>query len=204
MLERNLLIHLYNQGNNRAPIFYSRENYLYFLKKVRKYLSPVCEIIAYCLMPNHFHFLIYTTEASLPEKQIGNSTMNIFSNNLRIMLNSYSRAINKQQGNTGSIFRQNSKMKNLSEIAGSEIARPGSLGYDFYCSFYIHQNPVNAGLVGRIEDWEFSSYTDYIGLRNGTLVNKKLGLEILNLKPEDVARLSGCFIDESIERNLEV
>jgi hypothetical protein len=95
-------------------------------------------------------------------------------------------------------------MKNLSEIAGSEISPPGSLGYNFYCFFYIHQNPVKAGLVNRIEDWEFSSYPDYIGLRNGTLVNKKLGLEILNLKQEDVARLSGYFIEESIERILEV
>ncbi len=50
--------HLYNRGNNRERIFYERENYLFFLRQVRRYLVPVLEIIAYCLMPTHYHLLV--------------------------------------------------------------------------------------------------------------------------------------------------
>ena len=56
-------------------------------------------------------------------------------------------------------------MKNLTEIENSRISRPGELGYDFYCFHYIHQNPLMAGLVNNLEDWEFSSYPDFIGKR---------------------------------------
>ncbi len=50
--------HLYNRGNQQQTIFFNTENYLYFLRKVRRDIVPYCDILAYCLMPNHFHFLI--------------------------------------------------------------------------------------------------------------------------------------------------
>ena len=43
--------HLYNRGNNRQAIFFEQENYLYFLRGMKKYLLPIVDIIAYCLMP---------------------------------------------------------------------------------------------------------------------------------------------------------
>jgi REP element-mobilizing transposase RayT len=52
------LYHVYNQGNNQQPIFTIEEDYYIFLRIIRKTISPHCEIIAYCLMPNHFHVLI--------------------------------------------------------------------------------------------------------------------------------------------------
>ena len=57
--------HVYNRGNNRQPIFFNERNYLFFLKKVREQLLPFSEIIAYCLMPNHFHLLLETPEPNL-------------------------------------------------------------------------------------------------------------------------------------------
>ena len=58
ILEPNAYYHIYNRGINSGQIFISEENYLFFLSKFDKYLSPVCDVLAYCLMPNHFHFLI--------------------------------------------------------------------------------------------------------------------------------------------------
>ena len=49
--------------------------------------------------------------------------------------------------------------------------------YPLVCFNYIHQNPVSANLVKNPQDWEFSSYRDYAGLRNGTLINRKLADE---------------------------
>ncbi len=50
------------------------------------------------------------------------------------------------------------------------------------CFNYIHQNPVRAGLVKTEIEWEFSSAQDYAGLRNGTLVNKKVAQEHIIVK----------------------
>lgn len=58
VLEPDAFYHIYNRGVNSENIFSSKENYLFFLKKFTAYVNPVCEVYAYCLMPNHFHFLI--------------------------------------------------------------------------------------------------------------------------------------------------
>ncbi|MDA3905864.1 MAG: hypothetical protein PF484_07300, partial [Bacteroidales bacterium] len=56
--DEGYIYHIYNQGNNRQRIFLNRENYLFFLKKVKNYVLPYADILAWCLMPNHFHFLV--------------------------------------------------------------------------------------------------------------------------------------------------
>ena len=68
--------------------------------------------------------------------------------------------------------------------------------YLLSCFLYIHQNPLQAGLVNKLEDWEFSSYLDYVGLRNGTLVNTKEGLDMLQISAEQVKYLIDKFIQD--------
>ena len=48
--------HIYNQGNNKGKIFYDDADYIEFLKLFRKFVIPHAKVLAYCLMPNHFHF----------------------------------------------------------------------------------------------------------------------------------------------------
>ena len=157
---------------------------MFFLQKVRKHLYPYCDILAYCLMPNHFHFMIHANSNSEKTKMHGDKSTNIFSENLRIMLSSYTRAINKQENRAGSLFQQNSKFKPINDIFYGKISKPNQIGYDYYCFHYIHNNPVSAGLVKAKEDWEFSSFQDYIGLRNGSLINKKLALNTTSLEDD--------------------
>lgn len=61
-MEPGNLYHIYNRGNNKQPIFFERKNYHYFLERFDKYLSNFVDVYAYCLMPNHFHFLIKIKE----------------------------------------------------------------------------------------------------------------------------------------------
>lgn len=164
----NTLFHIYNRGNNRQTIFFERENYLFFLRKIRNYLLPHCEILAYCLMPNHFHLLIYADERTIQNIKIGNKEVNVLSYGFQNLLSSYAKAINKKYQRTGSLFTQNTKAKPLA-------ATPDG----YVCFKYIHQNPLKANLVQEIKDWEFSSFQDYAGLRNGSLNNQNLAHKIL-------------------------
>ena len=135
------LYHVYNRGNNRQRLYFSRANYLFFLHKIRAYIRPHCEILAYCLMPNHFHFLILATESTVKTKRVGELEKNVLSEGFKTALSSYTQAINLQGGRTGSLFTQNTK--------AIELSTPG---YDITCFRYIHQNAVLAGLVQRLEE----------------------------------------------------
>lgn len=63
--EKGYIYHIYNQGNNRQTIFFSSENYLFFLRKIRTYILPYGDILAWCLMPNHFHLMVFVRSTSL-------------------------------------------------------------------------------------------------------------------------------------------
>ncbi|MFN0216112.1 MAG: transposase, partial [Saprospiraceae bacterium] len=163
-LVENQIFHIYNRGNNRQPIFFKEENYHFFLKKVRKHLLPTCELLAYCLMPNHFHFLIKTDSRTVAvvaknEKDIA---LTAFSKGLRILLSSYAQAIQKQEKMTGSLFQQKTKKKQVSSEWSWE-------DYTLICFRYILQNPVRARLVENPSEWPYSNCQDLFGLRKGTL-----------------------------------
>lgn len=166
--EENSLYHVYNRGNNKQRIFFCDENYLFFLRKVRACLLPYCDVIAYCLMPNHFYFLIHAkkagvlTDPTAPSGQIGGGIpMQPLVRKIGTLLSSYTQAINKQENRTGSLFQKKTQARKL------DISE----GYPFICFQYIHQNPMKAGLVTKMEDWLYSSFRDYVGLRNGTLAS---------------------------------
>ena len=137
---------------------------------VRKYISPHTEIIAYCLMPNHFHFLIYTDERVRGIVKQGGLLIDPLTNAFRKLLSGYARIYNQCYNKTGSLFRQKTKVKCLSDVLAGSVYI--SQDYYFNCFHYIHQNPLSAGIVKRLEDWEFSSFKDYAGVRKGTLCNK--------------------------------
>jgi len=58
--------HLFNRGNNKLNIFFEEGNYLYFLDLVKKHLNPNIDVLAYCLLKNHFHFVIRIKDEDLP------------------------------------------------------------------------------------------------------------------------------------------
>ena len=162
----NNFYHIYNRGNNKQTIFFNRKNYLYFIDKIITHITNFSDLICYCLMPNHYHFLIYTQESFDNTK---------FSNNLKILFSSYTRAINNQNKTSGSLFQQHSKIKCLTD--GSKKSE----NYPLVCFHYIHQNPMTSGLVKKMEDWEFSSFREYIGLRKNPICNREIAIEKLGM-----------------------
>ena len=67
---KDQIFHIYNQGNNKQTVFFSDENYKYFLWKMRAYLLPFGDLISYCLMPNHFHWQFYVRQIEMQRRQL--------------------------------------------------------------------------------------------------------------------------------------
>lgn len=185
--------HIYNRGNNKQLLFFNESNYVHFIKKIREQLAPAATIICYCLMPNHFHIIIRANENSIKTRpSFGGKPMQEFAYRIGILLSSYSQAVNKQNKTTGSLFQQKTKAKILSEqIEGKHV------NYLESCFFYIHNNPLEAGLVNHLKDWPYSSYLDYIGERNGTLCDKEIFFKQTGLTKQDIInRLNSNFTEE--------
>ncbi|MGD1995923.1 MAG: transposase [Anaerolineae bacterium] len=152
--------HLYNRRGNRERIFYERANYLFFLQRLRRYLVPVLDVVAYCLMPTHYHLLVRVTKTSEVSET---SEVSAVSRAMQRFSISYTKAMNRRYDRAGSLFQGAFRAKHVSRN-----------DYLVHLSRYIHLNPVIAGLVERPEDWEFSSHREYIGLRSGTLPKAEL------------------------------
>ena len=196
--EQGHIYHIYNQGNNRQKIFFERENYLFFLKKIRTYVLPYADILAWCLMPNHFHLMVVVNEVEEPEsarvslRAKPSLSPRSFNQSIGVMLRSYTRAIQKQENISGSLFRKQTKAECIdclngimpsfiqeNGIAKISITHPQKQ-YPQICFDYIHNNPVRAKMVGIAENYEFSSAKDYTGLRNGQLINKTVANKFID------------------------
>jgi putative transposase len=102
------------------------------------------EVIAYCLMPTHVHFIL---------KQKKEDGISGFMNNL---LNSYTKYFNKKHGRKGPLWE--SRFKNVlveDDIQLKHLTR------------YIHLNPVTARIIDDPRDWQHSSYQEYTGNHQG-------------------------------------
>lgn len=143
------IYHIYNRGNNSQKVFFETRNYDFFLTKIRKHVGPLCDILAYCLMPNHFHILIAKRDGA-PSDGLSPSDGFELERAVGVVLRSYTQAINKAHNRTGSLFQQKTKFKEIKTNLQAQI-----------CMYYIHQNPVKAKLVSRLEDWSFSSFNEY-------------------------------------------
>ncbi len=148
----NEYYHVYNRGAHQARIFFSDRNYFFCLRLAQKYLEKYAiRISAYCLMPNHYHFL-------LTQKPGGS-----ISRFLQTTFNAYTQAINKSLSHSGTLFQGKAKSKHVdSDSAILQLVR------------YIHLNPVEACLVKSPKDWKYSDFTAWIKPSNSFLTDLSL------------------------------
>jgi putative transposase len=136
--------HIHNRGNNRECIFIEERNYRYFLKLYAKHIEPIADTLAYCLLPNHFHFLVYIKDLTgLGDLSGLKKPSQHFSN----LFNAYTKALNKAYDRTGALFQ-----RPFGRIPVTSDA------YFIHLVTYIHQNPQKHGLVADFRTWPYSSY----------------------------------------------
>ena len=166
--EPDAYYHLYNHAVGNDDLFRVEENYQFFLKRYTHYTHPILDTFAYCLMPNHFHFLVkirpyleledfFTRKhAALNRKAfIQQPVSNQIGQQLGNWLNSYAKAYNKKYNRRGRLFVEQIRRKRIS-----------NLKYLRTLVTYIHLNPVHHGFTSVPDDWPFSSYQRFISKEN--------------------------------------
>jgi REP element-mobilizing transposase RayT len=161
--------HIYNRGNNRERIFFEPDNYLFFLKKIKEYLVPVADVLVYCLMPTHYHIVGRVKQTQIQPQtseisKISEVPVDVSATVSKAMMKlsvSYTKAINKRFQRAGVLFQ------------GQFQAKPIlTSSYLLNLCRYIHGNPVKDGLVADISQWQYSNYLEWIGERDGKLIDK--------------------------------
>jgi putative transposase len=202
----NEMYHIYNHANGNENLFVKRENFNYFLKRYAEYVNPIAETFAYCLMPNHIHFMVKIAnieglQLAYQQKMKRKDPENDFpplkqedlpkfiSREFGSLFSAYSQAFNKQQNRMGSLFMPNFKRK----IVASE---------SYYTSLihYIHSNPVHHGFVKNAYEWEYSSLHSFISLKSTQLKRE----EALNWfgNVEDFKIFQNEILPENLSKNL--
>lgn len=153
--------HVYNRGNEKRRIFETSRDYQRFLKTIKYYqiegpkpkfshfpnltfnkldkTKKLVEIIAYCLMPNHFHLLI---------KQNRKNGITEFMSKL---LNSYTKYYNTKYDRVGALLQ--GMFKAILIESDAQL---------IHVSRYIHLNPITSHLVKKLDQYKWSSYQEYI------------------------------------------
>lgn len=150
ILENNKIYHIYNRGINSEIIFLSDENKRYFLKLFLKHTQNIVETFAYCLMDNHFHFVIKVNN----EKKVTQAFSNLF--------NAYAKAFNKQNHRTGSLFEKHFKRI---QIVNDEYLKN--------VIQYIHLNPKHH-LDVNYKNFIFSSYQTILSDKPTNLLRNEI------------------------------
>ncbi|MFC1682591.1 transposase [Candidatus Zixiibacteriota bacterium] len=173
--------HIFNRGINEQNIFFSGENYLYYLRLLGQYTDRyLATVIAYCLMPNHYHLLL---------RQDGEVSL---SKLMQVQSNAYVQGINKQLGRKGTLFEGRFKHVHVDKDE-----------YFLHLCRYIHLNPVKANLVQKPEKWLFSNYLEWIGKRQDKLKDIEL-ISSFFPTPEDYKRfVMELSIEEKLKRKLQ-
>ena len=186
-LEPGQYYHIFNRGVNRTDIFIEDRNYVYFMQLFARYIEPVAETFAYCLLPNHFHFLVRIRSDRLGLlNRVGLNPLSHreVSQAFNHWLSAYAKAINKAVGRTGSLFQHHFGRLPVT-----------SDRYFLALIHYIHFNPQKHGLMNDFRGWPHSSYPSLLS-EKPTRLERDVVLDWFG-GPERLREFHNNLVDET-------
>ena len=156
--------HIYSRGVNSENIFREQRNYYYFLQQYNEYCTDVFETLAFALLKNHFHLLVYVKENVEVPKYNGTGMIKLnASRHLSHFLNSYAQSFNKAYKRTGALFESPFERKLVDDNS-----------YITDLIFYCHYNPQLHGFVTDFKEWDFTSYNSILNNDNTICASQKV------------------------------
>ena len=159
VIEAESYYHIYNRGINKEIIFYDDEYYRKFLTLYKKYIPLIADTLAYCLLPNHFHFLVYI-HSDYPD---GVSKPRRGNNPFGNLFNAYAQWFNKKQNRTGGLFQRPFRRKKITDE-----------DYLKQVIYYIHRNPQHHNINKNLENYIYSSFRSIISEKPTLLQRDKV------------------------------
>jgi len=141
--------HIYHRGNNKEAIFKEERNYKYFIDLYKKYIYPIADLYAYCLLPTHYHLLLKIKDHNDLKEPYKNIEYPL--RQFRSFLGTYVKTTNKTYHRSGHLFEGRFSRKLLEKD-----------DYFYNLIIYIHHNPQNHGIISNFRIWPFSSYQIYL------------------------------------------
>ncbi len=176
--------HIYNRGVNSENIFKEERNYHYFLQQYKFYCADVLETLAYCLLKNHFHLLVYVKENVEVPRRDGEGIFKMnASKQLSHFFNSYAQAINKAHKRTGQLFEAPFERKLVDDD-----------NYIRSMIYYCHRNAQHHDFVKDFRDWEFSSYYSILHNDNSLINTDKVVQQFRNIS--DFEKAHSIFLED--------
>jgi putative transposase len=186
------IYHIYNNANMDQLLFRSEDNYLHFIEKMKKYLIPRCKLLSWNLLPFDFNFLVYVDSRSIMPMGGNGIPMQWLTEGIRLMLSSYTKGINKQLKRKGNLFQQKTKAQRTTHLSDTSKVSDTVAWKDYSTTafHYIHNKPIQAGLVAKLQDWPFSSFREYFIPTKNSLCDKSLAFELLDIGIDSFYSLS--------------
>ncbi|MEM1218587.1 MAG: hypothetical protein AAGH79_06730 [Bacteroidota bacterium] len=183
--------HVYNRAVTKARLFYRSRNYHYFMDRWVRHIDPFCDLLAYCLIPNHFHFVIRVKRV---DDQILDIIHSMSSKASKAYLNGdiayfvflesqfqryflgHALHIKKQEKRNGALFQKG--FKRVLIKSERQLVRTIS---------YVHHNPIHHQLAPEYDTWKYSSYQSYLKA-SSSLVSTNRFFELLSFDPDVAPR----------------
>ncbi len=189
-IEISQYYYYFNRSNNKELIFREKENYGYFLRLINKYILSIAEIYSYCLLPNHFHFILRIKDSKdLPEKYQSNKSK--ISQPFPNLFNAYTKAYNKKYGRKGSLFQKHPKHILITNE-----------NYLRNLIVYVNCNPSHHN----IENFDTYSYSSYKALLSNlpSKINRTTIIELFDTKENLAFALKNKHINMKLLNDLDL
>ncbi len=168
--------HIVQRGHNRETVFVEKDDYIYYLDTLKEWKQELnVNVYGYCLMTNHVHLILD------PKDEPAN-----IGKLMKRLAGRQTRYVNYQEKRSGSLWEGRYKSSPIETDS-----------YLLACHRYVERNPIKAGMVNDIADYEWSSYKQHVGLEAELWIDSDPAYQSLSNNAQERMRHYKDYVNQS-------